>query len=87
MELDDRMMEEIASQLGIRQGHNRGNEIIRHLEKKTDEELEREILRIKHQLRANNITYEKQMNMLRNLMPMMNSKQRSRMQRVIELLK
>ena len=53
---------------------------------KNDEELEREILKIKRQLKANNITYDKQMEILRSIAPMMDSKQRKKLQRVIELL-
>ena len=56
------------------------------LASKSDAELEREILKIKNQLRANNITYDKQLMMLKNLAPMMDAKQRARLQRVIELL-
>ena len=43
-------------------------------------------LKIKQQLRANNVTYDKQMEMLKNIAPMMDKNQRARLQRVIELL-
>ena len=56
MELDDRMIAEIAAQLGISNSRNMGQEALEHLASKSDEELEREILRIKSQLRANNVT-------------------------------
>ena len=86
MELKDKMVGDIARQLGIKPGRNNGQEILRQLENKSDAELEREILKIKEQLRANNITYEKQLTMLRNLAPMMNGRQKARLQKVIELL-
>ena len=86
MELNDKMVGDIARQLGIKPGRNNGQEILRQLENKSDAELEREILKIKEQLRANNITYEKQLTMLRNLAPMMNGRQKARPQKVIELL-
>ena len=86
MELNDKMVGDIARQLGIKPGRNNGQEILRQLENKSDAELEREILKIKEQLRANNITYEKQLTMLRNLAPMMNGRQKARLQKVIELL-
>jgi len=86
MELNDKMVGDIARQLGIKPGRNKGQEILRQLENKSDAELEREILKIKEQLRANNITYEKQLTMLRNLAPMMNGRQKARLQKVIELL-
>ena len=86
MELNDKMVGDIARQLGIRTGRDNGQDILRKLENKSDAELEREILKIKEQLRANNITYEKQISMLKSLAPKMNGTQRARLQRVIELL-
>ncbi|MCI8349006.1 MAG: hypothetical protein HFE74_06200 [Firmicutes bacterium] len=86
MELNDKMVGEIAQQLGIKPGKNNGQDILRQLENKSDAELEREILKIKEQLKANNITYQKQIGMLKNLAPMMNTKQRARLQKVIEIL-
>ena len=86
MELDDKMIEEIAAQLGIAKGPNMGKAAMDRLAAKSDRELEQEILKIKKQLRANNITYDKQLAMLRNLAPMMDAQQRARLQRVIELL-
>ena len=86
MELNDKMVGDIARQLGIRPGRDNGQDILRKLENKSDAELEREILKIKEQVRANNITYEKQISMLKSLAPKMNGAQRARLQRVIELL-
>ena len=86
MELDDKMIAEIASQLGISQGGRVDKAAAERLASKSDAELEREILKIKNQLRANNITYDKQLMMLKNLAPMMDAKQRARLQIVIELL-
>ena len=86
MELNDKMVGEIAQQLGIKPGKNNGQDILRQLENKSDAELEREILKIKEQLKANNITYQKQIGMLKNLATMMNTKQRARLQKVIEIL-
>lgn len=86
MELDERMISDIARQLGISSGKNMGREAMNYFASKNDEELEREILKIKRQLKANNITYDKQMEILRSIAPMMDSKQRKKLQRVIELL-
>ena len=66
MELDDKMIAEIASQLGISQGGRVDKAAAERLASKSDAELEREILKIKNQLRANNITYDKQLMMLKN---------------------
>ncbi|MBS5335260.1 MAG: hypothetical protein DBY08_03630 [Clostridiales bacterium] len=86
MELDERMIGDIARQLGISGGKNMGRNAMNYLSSKSDEELEREILKIKRQLKANNITYDKQMEVLRSIAPMMDQKQRKKLQRVIELL-
>ena len=86
MELNDKMIEDIALQLGINPGKANSSDVMRYLENKSDDELEREILKIKEQLRANNITCDKQINILKNLMPMMDAKQKARLQRVIGLL-
>ena len=86
MELNEKMIGEIAGQLGLSDGKNVGKETLDRLAAKSDAELERDILKVKEQLRANNITYDKQMAMLKNIAPMMDAKQRARLQRVIELL-
>lgn len=86
MELDERMIGEIANQLGLKTAGGVNQNMIRQLENKSDAELEREIIKIKEQLKANNVTYQKQILMLKNLAPMMNPKQKARLQRVIELL-
>ncbi len=86
MELNEKMIGEIAGQLGLSGGNNVGKQALDRLAAKSDAELERDILKIKEQLRANNVTYDKQMAILRNIAPMMDSKQKARLQRVIELL-
>ncbi len=86
MELDDKMIAEIAAQLGISGGQNMGRAAMEKLASKSDEELEREILRIKRQLQENNVTYDKQLEMLKNIAPMMDAGQRARLRRVIDLL-
>lgn len=86
MELDDKMISEIASQLGLggRKDIQRRN--LEYLASKSDAELERELLKVKQQLKANNVSYEKQMAMLRSLAPMMDQRQRAKLQRVVEIL-
>ena len=62
-------------------------EIKVELEGKSDAELARDILRMKEQLEANNISPQQQIAIVRKLMPMMDANQKARLQRVIELLK
>lgn len=86
MELNEKMVGEIADQLGLNQNKNMTQDILRQFENKSDAELERDIIKLKERLKANNISYQKQLSMLKNLAPMMNTKQRARLQRVMELL-
>lgn len=86
MELDEKMISEIASQLGLGGRKDIQRRSLEYLASKNDAELERELLKVKQQLKANNISYEKQMAMLRSLAPMMDQKQRAKLQRVVEIL-
>ncbi len=86
MELDDRMLNEIAGQLGIKRGKGFDRNAMNYLASKSDAELEGELLRVKEQLRAQNITYDKQLAMIKNIAPMMGPKERARLQRVVEIL-
>ena len=86
MDLNEKMIGEIAGQLGLKGAPGVSPNMIRQLENKSDAELEREILKMKEQLKAGNVSYQKQIAMLKNLAPMMNPKQKARLQRVIELL-
>ena len=56
------------------------------MEGKSDEELKREILRMRDQLAASGVPYGKQAAMLRVLMSLLVYKQRARLQKVIELI-
>lgn len=87
MELNDKTISEIARQLGIS-----GQEKIRQrdLEKlwsKSDAELEKEILKLKESLKRNNIGYEKQIEMLRSIEPMMDARQKARLKQVMAILR
>ena len=86
MDLNEKMISEIAGQLGLKGSQGVSRNMIRQFENKSDAELERDILKLKEQLKANNISYQRQIAMLRNLAPMMNPKQKARLQQVIELL-
>lgn len=87
MDLNEKMASEIAAQLGLsgKKGADAGT--VKKLEGKSDAELARDILRMKEQLAANNISPQQQIAIVRRLMPMMDANQKARLQRVIELLK
>ncbi len=86
MDINEKMAAEIASQLGL--GNNGGvnKQVLKGLERKSDEELARDILQIKEQLAAANISPARQKAMLKSLVPMMNASQRERLEKIIQLI-
>ena len=87
MDLNEQMAGEIARQLGLSGSKGVSHDTVRSLEKKSDAELSRDILRLKEQLAANNISPQQQMAIVKKLMPMMDDNQKARLQKVIELLR
>ena len=86
MDLNEAMVKEIARQLGLKDNAGVSAADIQRLQGKSDDELEREILKIREQLAARGVTRPKQAAMLRSLLPMMDSTQKARLQRVIGLI-
>ena len=87
MDLNEQMAGEIARQLGLSGNKGVDRDTVKKLERKSDAELSRDILRLKEQLAANNISPQQQMAIVKKLMPMMDANQKARLQKVIELLK
>ena len=87
MDLNEQMAGEIARQLGLSGKGSGSHDTVKELERKSDAELSRDILRLKEQLAANNISPQQQMAIVKKLMPMMDANQKARLQKVIELLK
>ena len=87
MDLNEQMAGEIARQLGLSGSKGVSRDTVRSLKKKSDAELSRDILRLKEQLAANNISPQQQMAIVKKLMPMMDDNQKARLQKVIELLR
>ena len=87
MEINDKTVAEIASQLGLTSGKNVDKKTIDYLSSKSDAELEGEILKLREQLKANNISYRQQLNLLKSIEPMLDSKQKDRLSKVIELMR
>lgn len=86
MNLNEMTIEELASQLGLRGTGGFSQSDLKQLQSKSDGELEREILRVQQQLSARGMSREKQLAMVRSLLPMADHKQRARLQKVIELM-
>lgn len=87
MDLNEQMAGEIARQLGLAGNKGMDHDTVKRLERKSDAELSRDIMRLKEQLAANNISTQQQIAIVRKLMPMMDDNQKARLQKVIELLK
>jgi len=83
---NEKMAAEIASQLGLKSHKAISKEQLANWEKKSDAQLAAEILKIKEQLKKNNVSTEKQVAMIKSLMPMMDSNQKARLKNIIELL-
>ena len=86
MNVNDKTIAELASQLGLKGNTSFRAADVQQLQGKSDEELEREILELREQLAARGVTRPKQAAMLRSLLPMMDQNQRARLQKVIELI-
>ena len=86
MDLNEKMAAEIAAQLGLG-GAPVNHNALKKLEGKSDAELASEIMKLRDQLAANNISPQQQRMLISKLMPMMDSNQKARLQKVIELLK
>ena len=87
MEFNEKNVSEIAKELGLSGRKNVSKRDLDYLSSKSDAELEREILKIKERLKANNISYEQQMALLKKISPMLDPKQKARLARIVELLK
>ena len=87
MNLNEKKITEIARQLGITDSKRIDKSTISRLSSKSDVELEREILRLKSQLKASNISSAQQIALLKSIEPMMDDQQRIRLARIIEILR
>ena len=87
MNLNEKKIAEIARQLGITDSKRIDKSTISRLSSKSDVELEREILRLKSQLKASNISSAQQIALLKSIEPMMDDQQRIRLARIIEILR
>lgn len=87
MALDDKTIQNLASQLGVAANKRQAEEKIKSYEHKSDEELVAELLKMQKKLNAANIPYEKQIAAVESLMPMMNEQQKARLKKIIGLLK
>ena len=86
MDMNEKIAKDIAAQLGLGNSGGVNSQVLRSLEAKSDQELARDIVKMKEQLAAANISPQRQKAMLRSLMPMMNQSQRARLDKIIRLI-
>lgn len=86
MGINEKMIREIAGQLGLSGSKAVSSADIQRLENKSDRELEAEILRMKERLAASNVPVSRQVAMLKAMMPMMDANQRGRLQQIIRVI-
>jgi len=91
MEIDNKMIMDLAEQMGLSEQKNSNsfNSAAKRAEQyknKSDDELVREILKLKQLMKKDRVAYEKQIATLKALGGMMKGEQRTRLLKIIELL-
>lgn len=86
MSVNEKMLKELAMQLGLSKESVNSFSNLKKYENASDNELKREISKVREELRAKNISYDKQIEMVKGLMPMMDGKQKARLMEIIKLL-
>lgn len=84
MKLDEKTVAELANQLGLKGTGGINASKLAQMEGKSDAQLSREIMDIRRQLEARGITPQKQISILKSLMPMMDAQQKKRLQGIIQ---
>lgn len=87
MRLDDKTVNHLARQLGIAEKPGQMERQMKAYENKSDDEIIKELLKLQEKLKAANIPYETQIAALKSLIPMMDEKQKTRLEKIVGLLK
>lgn len=90
MDINNKMLMDLASQLGMEGNSSSGAKkaagMAKQYEGKSDDELMDEILNLKKAMKSDRGQFEKQMKAIKALRGMMNQEQRARLDKVIRLL-
>jgi len=90
MDIDDKMLADLAEQLGLGKGTvskaDHMSDLTDKYKGKSDQELIQEILKVKKSLKANKDQFDKQMKTIKALRSMMQGEQKARLERLIRLL-
>lgn len=91
MDLNDKLLLDLAEQLGLGGGPNvskadRMSDLADKYKGKSDQELITEIMKVKHSLKKDKVQFEKQMKTIKALRSMMSGEQKARLEKLIRLL-
>lgn len=90
MEINEKLLMELAGQVGFSGGNEktakRAEKMAENYSGKGEDELLKEILKLKQSMKSDRGQYEKQIKAIRSLSGIMNAEQRSRMDKVLQLL-
>jgi len=87
MKLDDKVIGNLAEQLGLTGETQKVAKKLKDYEDQDEEKLVQELRKMQEKLRAADIPYEKQIAAVESLMPLMNEQQKARLKKIIGLLK
>lgn len=95
MDVNDKLMMDLAEQLGLGKAESSGptvskadrvSDLADKYKGKSDQELISEIMKVKQSLKKDKAQYEKQMKTIKALRAMMTGEQRARLEKLIRLL-
>lgn len=91
MSIDDRMLMDLANQLGLggrnsKKSEDMINEATGNFSGKSDDQILNEILKLKQVLKKDRRAFDKQMEMIKSLKPMMTPEQRKKLENLLRML-
>ncbi|MGI6752257.1 MAG: hypothetical protein ACOX4U_06520 [Anaerovoracaceae bacterium] len=90
MDIDQKLLMELAERAGIKggakDGGSRTEDVIDRLKGSSEDQLLNEIMALKGEIKKNPVQYERQLNAIRALAGMMSGEQRRRLDKVIALM-
>lgn len=91
MNIDDKMMMDLASRVGMGKNPNKAKSMVEEVAAnyagKSDEQLLTEIMKLKQVIKKDPRAYNQQLQAIQALRPMMNAEQRSKLDSLMAMLK
>lgn len=89
MDINEKMLSDLAGQIGMRPKNRdmqKAEQMASGMQGKSEDEILKEILRLKDSMKKDPVAYQKQIKAIRALRGMMNQDQRARLDRVLDML-